>query len=64
MPKGPQGQTTDPEPVWLHLLSPTQRAWRVKQILKGRDPDYYMEQQLREAKLWPPKERKTEGTDA
>jgi hypothetical protein len=43
----------DGPPPWLHLLSPMQRAWREKQILKGRDPDSYIEQKLREAGEWP-----------
>lgn len=34
-----------------------QRAWRDKQFAKGRDPDAYIEQKLREAGVWPPKER-------
>jgi hypothetical protein len=41
-------------PPWLHLLTPMQKAWREKQILKGRDPDSYIESQLKEAELWPP----------
>ena len=53
MLKEPQGQTIDIEPEWLHLLTPAQKLWREKQISKGRDPDYYLEQQLREAKIWP-----------
>lgn len=44
-----------PPPPWLHLLDTMQRAWRDKQIGKGRDPDSYIEGQLREAGVWPPK---------
>lgn len=42
-------------PLWLHLLSPMDRAWRDKQLGKGRDPDCHIEQQLREAGEWPEK---------
>jgi hypothetical protein len=45
-----------PSPPWLHLLDPMSQAWREKQILKGRAPDPYIEQKLREAGVWPPKE--------
>lgn len=44
----------DGEPAWLHLLTAAQRAWRTNEVMKGRNPDEYLEQQLREAKLWPP----------
>ncbi len=40
-------------PPWLHLLEPMQRAWRLKEIGKGRDPDPYIEKKLREAGAWP-----------
>ena len=40
-------------PPWLHLLSPVQKAWREKQILKGREPDDYILSQLQEAGRWP-----------
>ena len=40
-------------PPWLHLLSYMERGWREKQILKGRNPDSYIEKQLREAGHWP-----------
>jgi len=40
-------------PAWLHLLSPLQKAWREKQILKGRNPDTYIEGKLKDAGLWP-----------
>ena len=48
-------ETLGPSPPWLHLLRPDQRAWRESQILKGRDPDSYIESQLREAGAWPEK---------
>ncbi len=41
-------------PPWLHLLDPMQRGWREKQLAKGRDPDAHIEQELREAGVWPP----------
>lgn len=43
-----------PPPAWLYLLSPMQIGWREKQFAKGRNPDSYIEQQLREAGKWPP----------
>jgi len=49
------------EPLWLYLLEPMNRAWREDQILKGRDPDPYIEKQLREAGVWPPQ---NENSDA
>ena len=42
----------DPPP-WLHLLDSQWRRWRDDQKLKGRDPDPYIEGQLREAGDWP-----------
>jgi hypothetical protein len=39
-------------PPWHFLLDPMQRAWRESQLLKGRDPDPYIEQQLIEAGKW------------
>lgn len=39
-------------PPWLHLLSAAQRAWRESQILKGRNPDPYIEDRLRESGAW------------
>lgn len=42
-----------PAPPWLHLLRPDQKAWRENEILKGRDPDSYIESRLREAGAWP-----------
>lgn len=47
-----------PDAPWLHLLEPENRAWREKQILKGRDPDPYIEKQLVESGSWPPKDVK------
>jgi hypothetical protein len=44
-------------PPWLHLLSSMQRAWREKQILKGRDPDPYILDRLKEAGSWPPMQK-------
>ena len=43
------------DPPWLHLLDPMGHGWREKQIGKGRDPDSYIEAQLIEAGVWPPK---------
>ena len=54
MPKNPQGR-----PPWLHLIDAPNRAWREKQIAMGRDPDPYMEQQLKKAGVWPPKALKS-----
>lgn len=45
-------------PLWLHLLLPQQKAWRQTEILKGRDPDPYIEKQLRAAGAWPEKRPK------
>jgi hypothetical protein len=47
MPKGPQ------DPPWLYLLDPMNRGWREKRILKGENPDPYIEDQLRRAGAWP-----------
>jgi hypothetical protein len=44
-----------PPPPWLHLLDDMQRGGREKQIGKGRDPDKYIEERLREAGVWPGK---------
>ncbi len=44
-----------PDPPWLYLIDFMNRGWREKQILKGRNPDPYMEQKLVEAGIWPPK---------
>jgi hypothetical protein len=44
-----------PSAPWLHLLEPQWRAWREHQFLKGRNPDPYIEDQLREAGRWPPR---------
>ena len=41
-------------PPWLHLLDALQRGWREKEIGRGRDPDPYIEEKLREAGVWPP----------
>jgi hypothetical protein len=49
----------DGPPAWLHLLSPMQRAWRETQILKGRNPDPYVVDRLKEAGKWPPKAKTT-----
>ena len=38
-------------PHWLHQLSPLQRGWRDKQILKGWNPDPHIEKQFWEAGL-------------
>jgi hypothetical protein len=48
-----------PNPPWLHLVEPQWRAWRDDQILKGRDPDPYMEEKLIEAGVWKPPPRPT-----
>lgn len=47
-----------PSVPWLHLLSPEGRRWREHQHLKGRNPDPFLEQQLRDAGQWPPKPKK------
>lgn len=39
-------------PPWLFLLDPMERGWREKQLLKGRNPDSYIEKQLIEAGKW------------
>ena len=44
-----------PQPPWIHKLEPLWRAWREGQILKGRNPDPYLEERLIEAGEWPPK---------
>lgn len=43
-----------PDQPWLGLLTPIQQAWRENEFMKGRNPDAYIEQQLREAGVWPP----------
>ena len=48
----------DGPPPWLHLPSPIQQAWREKRIMKGRDPDPYIVNQLMEAGRWPEKKAK------
>jgi hypothetical protein len=35
------------------VLDPQQQAWREHQFLKGRNPDPYIEEQLRAAGKWP-----------
>jgi len=42
-------------PPWLHLLNALHLNWRDTEVLKGNDPDPYLEQELREAGKWPPK---------
>ena len=49
-----KGYDVSENPPWLHLLEPINLAWREKQILKGRDPDPYIEEQLRKDGVWPP----------
>jgi len=44
----------EPTPPWLHLLTQLDRGWREKELGKGRNPDPYIEAQLREAGKWPP----------
>lgn len=51
-------------PPWLHLLTPMERAWREKQILKGRNPDPYIVDRLKEAGSWPEKTRAKKPTRA
>jgi len=51
-----------PSAPWLHLLNDMEKAWRETQILKGRDPDPYIVEQLKEAGKWPP--RKKDGQKA
>ncbi len=41
-----------PAPPWLHLLRPQELAWRESEILRGRNPDSYIEKQLIEAGTW------------
>jgi hypothetical protein len=45
------------EPPWLYLVDDAGRAWREKQLAKGRDPDPYMEKVLREQGIWPPADK-------
>jgi hypothetical protein len=40
-------------PPWISLLTPMQVAWRENELLKGREPDSYIEERLREAGQWP-----------
>ena len=42
-------------PPWLYLLNALQKDWRTGELLKDRDPDAYLEQQLRRNGAWPPK---------
>lgn len=48
-----------PAPPWLHLLQPQWRAWRENEILRGRNPDPYIEKQLIERGQWKPEENKS-----
>jgi hypothetical protein len=48
----PETDPLDHLPPWLFLLTPLQRGWRESQILKGRDPDSHILQQLIEAGKW------------
>jgi hypothetical protein len=43
-----------PDPHWLHLLEPHWQNWREHQFIKGRNPDSYIEEKLREDGRWPP----------
>lgn len=47
-------QVFGPKPDWYHRLSPQQQAWRATQVLKGRNPDKYIEERLIDAGEWPP----------
>ncbi|MFG1297489.1 hypothetical protein [Xanthobacter variabilis] len=47
-----------PAPAWLGLLTWEQREWRRTQILRGRNPDPYIEERLREAGSWPLNEKR------
>jgi hypothetical protein len=40
-------------PPWLPLLNALHQSWRDSEILKGNDPDPYLEEQLRAAGRWP-----------
>jgi hypothetical protein len=40
-------------PPWLPLLNALHISWRDSEILKGNDPDPYLEEQLRAAGKWP-----------
>ena len=51
-----ESELIGPSPPWLYLLAAPWRAWRESQIMKGRNPDTYIEEQLVEAGKWPPKE--------
>jgi hypothetical protein len=56
MPEEAQGHAPPSDnPPWLYLLDPMNLGWREKQILKGRNPDPYIERQLVQAGVWPPK---------
>lgn len=41
-----------PPPPWFHVLRKDQQVWRESEILKGRDPDPYLEKTLIEKGLW------------
>jgi hypothetical protein len=40
-------------PAWLPLLNALHQSWRDGEILKGNDPDPYLEEQLRATGRWP-----------
>jgi hypothetical protein len=48
----------DGPPPWIHLLPEQGRAWRANEILRGRNPDPFLEGQLRESGEWPPGAKK------
>ena len=41
-------------PPWLHLLNALQKEWRTGELLKDRNPDPFLEDQLRAQGAWPP----------
>ena len=42
-----------PDPPWLDLLNALQSEWRLTEILRDRNPDPYLETQLRANGVWP-----------
>lgn len=40
-------------PPWLQLLNALHVSWRDAEILKGNDPDPYLEEHLRACGKWP-----------
>lgn len=44
-------------PPWFHLLDDVNKAWREDQIVRGKNPDPYIEAQLKAAGVWPPSKK-------